>query len=197
MHDEPMNERDEVDAVIDAALATYVNAEARPGLAQRVFEVTSRRPRRRSSMRWWAVAVPVLAAAVLMAVFVAHRANSPRATSTVVATVPSSTSGTTLPVGSSPAASGPPAASRPVRSAGRHAVKAVANRQVPSALPRLEVFPAPSPLTPDEQALLVANHGSEKVSAQVGQAAAQGPVEPIHIAAIHIPPLNPPDIGDN
>ncbi|MBV8114059.1 MAG: hypothetical protein JO300_04915 [Silvibacterium sp.] len=188
MHKDAIHERDELDAVLDDALATYVDAGAKPGLAQCVFEVTSRRERRRSAIRRWAVAVPALAAAVLTAIFVAHRAGSPSERSPLISSVPSSTSSPALPV--QPA--------RRAHSAERHAVKPVTNRPAPPALPRREVFPTPAPLTAEEQAVLkLGNQRLEEVSAQTIQSTTQDLVQPIHIAAIEIPPLNPPDNSSN
>jgi hypothetical protein len=65
----------------------------------------------------------------------------------------------------------------------------------------LEVFPTPAPLSPEEQALAdLVNRDPRIVTRQIAQSAITPqpqPVERIHIAAIHIPPLNPPDNGGN
>jgi hypothetical protein len=198
MRDDAINERDELDAMLDAALETYVDTEATPGLAQRILNVTSRREPRRLMVRWMPLAASALAAAVLIAIFIAHRTVSPSTTSPVMARVPSNRSGPDLPIRSSPTAS-----SLPVRWGGRHAIKAATHPPAQSPLPRREVFPTPAPLTAEEKAVLkLENRGlgeipAQEVRAQTVQSATQGPVEPIDIAAIHIPPLNPPDNGNN
>ena len=202
MYDDTTNERDELDSLLDAALATYVDAEARPGLAHGILAVTSRREPRRLLIRWLPVGVPALAAVLLIAVFVAHRVSSPAESAPAVARLSSSASGPDLRARSTPQTSGPQASSPPVRSDGRRReVKVVTTRQGPAPLPRLEVFPTPTALTAEEKTMLaVANRGSKEVAAQVAESATRSeehPVEPIHIAAIHIPPLNPPDNGSN
>jgi hypothetical protein len=193
MHDDAMNERDELDSQLDAALATYTDAEAEPGLAYRILAATSRRQSRRPALRWLAVAVPALAAAVLVATLLLHRAGLPSETPHFAAQAPSAAPRVVLPA--KPA--------RPNPSVARWAVKARDSHVAPSPLPRREVFPTPSPLTAEEQALLKLGNRrleevpAQEVPAQTVQSATQGPVEPIHIAAIHIPPLNPPDNGSN
>jgi hypothetical protein len=68
---------------------------------------------------------------------------------------------------------------------------------VDASLPRQEVFPTPTPLTPQEQALAaLATRNPGNVSQSVAEAQKQ-PVEPLEIAAIRIKPLNPPDKGQN
>ena len=192
MRDDAM-ERDELDLLldqqIDGALATYIDAEAKPGLAHSILAATSRRePRGRPALRWLAVAVPALAAVLLVAILVAHRANSPSQTAHVVAQAPSATPRTVLPA--KPGRLSPLVA---------RAVK-VRDAHVAPSLPRREVFPTPVPLTAEEQALLAGRKpNSQQVSTQLAQSATRSeqPVEPIHIADIHIPPLNPPDNGGN
>ena len=193
MRKEAMNERDELDAMLDAALETYVDAEATPGLSHRILIATSRREASRSAVRWLPLAASALAAAILIAIFLDHRADSPSKPVPVAVTATSSTSVAGVPVRGKPA----------VHSVRVRAVKSLPNRSAPPPLPRREVFPTPAPLTPEEQALLKSGNRSleqvpaQEVATQTVQSVPQGPVEPIHIAAIHIPPLNPPDNGSN
>jgi hypothetical protein len=66
---------------------------------------------------------------------------------------------------------------------------------VDASLPKQEVFPAPTPLTPQEQALAaLATRNPGNISQAVAEAQKQ-PIEPLEIAAIQIQPLNPPDIN--
>ena len=198
MHDDALTERDELDARLDAALATYVDAEAGPGLARRILTLTSRREARRPALRWLPLAASALAAAVLIAIFIAYRTVSPSATSPIMARVPLNRSGSELSIGPRPTASG-----LPVRSGVRQTVKPAANLPAQSPLPRREVFPTPVPLSAEEEALLkLGNRGlgevpAQEVNAQTVQFAPADLVEPIHIATIQIPLLNPPENGNN
>ena len=188
MHNDAMNEQDELDALLDAALATYVDAEAKPGLAPRILAITSRREAHRSAVRWLAVAVPALAALLLVTMLLRRHAESPSEAQHVVAQVRSAAPRVVLPA--KPA--------RPNHSAAGRPVKATDSRVAPSRLPRREVFPTPATLTPEEQALLkLGNRRLGEVPGQTIQSATQDPVQPIHIAAIEIPPLNPPDNDTN
>jgi hypothetical protein len=190
MRDEAMNDRDELDLLLDSALATYIDAEAKPGLAQRILAATSQCEPRRPAFRWLAVAVPALAAVLVVAMLWRQHADSPSETAPAAARVVPSASGSGLAVG-------PEQVDHQVA---RRAVKPTINQSTPSALPRRKVFPTPTPLAPQEQALMeLASRRSEEVPAQVAKSATRSeqPVEPIHIAAIDIPPLNPPDKGAN
>ena len=71
----------------------------------------------------------------------------------------------------------------------------VANPQQP--LPRLEVFPMPTPLTSEEQALVALANRNLGDNTQPFARNQTQPVEPLRIAVIQIPPLNPPDNGGN
>jgi hypothetical protein len=196
MRDDPMKERDELDSQLDAALATYVDAEANPGLTYRIISVTSRAltnrtEPRRSSLRWLPLAVPALAAALLVTILLTQRAPVPAAISHHPDQVSSRTAVSVVPckvVPCKPAPAHPPE---------HRAVAVVAARPAP----RREVFPTPVPLTAQERAFLgnrrLGDVPAQEISAQTVQSVPHGPVEPIHIAAIHIPPLNPPDNGNN
>ncbi len=66
-----------------------------------------------------------------------------------------------------------------------------------ASLPKLDVFPTPQPVTAEERALAVA---ATKAPGPLRQALveAQSQVDaPLHIAAIVIPPLEPPDEGQD
>jgi hypothetical protein len=64
-----------------------------------------------------------------------------------------------------------------------------------TALPKLDVFPAPQPLTPQEQALVVFVAQAPETGRKAFAEAQQKIGTPISIAAIHIPPLESPDKG--
>ena len=192
MRDDAMNERDELDAMLDVALETYVDTKATPGLSHRILAVTSRREVRLSAVRWLPLAASALAAAILIAILLKYRGDSPSKTVPVAITATSSASVAGVPVRGKPAA----------HSVKVRAIKAPPNVQAQSPLPRLEVFPTPTPLSPEEQALVALvnrdSRDSKELAQQITRPDLQGqPIEPLRIAAIHIPPLNPPDNGSN
>jgi hypothetical protein len=203
MRDDSTQGRDELDILLDAALATYVDSEPSPSLTPRIL-AAARDVDRRPSVGWLSWAVPALAAALLMTIFLTHRPAARRQTPQPTADlsaprVPASAERIPDTPGNRIAAteatphlgSNPPRAARSVR----------ITAPIQPLLPRQEVFPTPAPLSPEEQALAAeVNRNAEGISRQVAQSADHGPeqpIEPLHIAAIHIPPLNPPDNGDN
>jgi hypothetical protein len=63
----------------------------------------------------------------------------------------------------------------------------------PEALPRQEVFPSPSPLTPEERAAIALTREPLQMAHQLDTAEVE--ITPIHIAGLQIKPIAPPD-GD-
>jgi len=201
MRDEPMQDR-ELDILLDAALATYSNPEPSPGLTPRILAATQAVDRH-PPVRWMAWAIPALAAVLFITIVLIHRPTTPRAPSQQVPELSASRR---------PAPS-PPAASRhSVVETPRHLrpPQTVITRSIPTvvpmspSLPRQNVFPTPVPLSREEQAVVALvnrdSPDSKELARQITQPDAQGqpqPIEPLRIAAIHIPPLNPPDNGDN
>jgi hypothetical protein len=202
MRDNAMNDRDEFDLLLDSALATYANPEPSHSLAARIL-TTTRNINRRPFVRWLPWTIPALAALLLAVLFIRHHAFSSRTGSPVTARL-SSVPGTLQSASRVPSISGSKARTAPpaVRANLSQFDKAM---RVPTPrtelLPRQEVFPTPAPLTPQEQALAaLVNRNASDVSSQVAQSAPRNqeqPIEPLSIAAIHIPPLNPPDNGAN
>lgn len=193
-----MHEKNELDLLIDSAIATYGGAEE--GLEDRILaraaemQDTRRLVRRRLWML--AIAVPV-AACLLLLILVPHwRVESPpkenagpySTTARNVQPAPAPLAGTT-------------------RQESQHGAKQSPIRIAPAAarqkvmghpsLPKLDVFPTPQPLSPEEQALLAfATQAPDKdrravVDAQQSQDA------PLAIASIKIPPIAPPEEGKN
>ncbi|HEX5423947.1 MAG TPA: hypothetical protein VFW94_10385, partial [Candidatus Acidoferrales bacterium] len=64
-------------------------------------------------------------------------------------------------------------------------------------LPKLDVFPTPQPLSPEEQALVIFAADANKSERESLVIAQQQANAPLHIAAIHIKPLQPPAAGAN
>src|SRR5271168_4583232 len=73
MHSETRQDRDDLDPLLDAALATYADPAPAPGLTNRILASTTRLEHRPHPRRWMAWAVPALAALLLLAIFLSHR----------------------------------------------------------------------------------------------------------------------------
>lgn len=177
-----MRERDELDRLIDSALASY--AETRPGLEKRVLSGISARARL-SRRRWLLLGLTVpLAASLLLFAYFAPNTSRPRHEEIAMAPTAASTPGMTsapITIEKSPSVSRTQEhSSQRVRLRGRTNI---------TPRPKLEIFPAPQPLSEAEQA--VTRFASEASEAQrMALVAQQGDLaEPIQITAIHIPPL--------
>ncbi len=163
-----MEGNDELDRRIDSALAGYSDAEPLAGLEERVLRRVRLATRRR--MLGWAAAFAVAAALVVTAIVVRAPHHSDPPTYRV----------------------GIPAVMRPAPVVEKPRVVAV-RRSKPRAvrarrLPKLEQFPAPTPLTGEERALraFVEQHPAE---ARQVFAELQKSNEPIEIQPIQISPL--------
>jgi hypothetical protein len=187
-----MPDRDEIDRQLDRALATYADPEANPHLAAQILAaITPAVPRRR--WRPWAIAIPSIAipalAALLLAMFLPLRRAHEHSPLSTTAAAPHIPGPITQPQPHTVAASQPPQTAAKVRRA------PIQPPVVDASLPKQEVFPAPTPLTPQEQALAaLATRNPGNISQAVAEAQKQ-PIEPLEIAAIQIQPLNPPDIN--
>ena len=186
-----MPERDELDTLIDSALSTY--AEPRPGLEQRMLARISgevgRSTRRRRFLL--ALAAPVVACLLLFAyLFV----KSPHSQPGQMAYTPAEASPAhveTAPV-HEPAPKSLSAA--PDRRVSYH------NHRVPQNTiprPKLDIFPTPQPLDPGEEALTRFAAQAPEAERKAFVEAQQQADAPLHIAAIHIQPLESPDEGKN
>ncbi|MGA7313011.1 MAG: hypothetical protein WBX22_03490 [Silvibacterium sp.] len=191
MRDDAMKDRDDLDILLDAALATYADPGPPPGLTSRIIASAHGIDSRRRPVTWLPWAVPTLAALVIVAFFARHTLTHRTALPPVAQLSPRpSVHVLTKP---DPAIAIQQTA---VRSNSPRTVKTmyVANPQQP--LPRLEVFPTPTHLTSEEQALVgLANRNLGDITQSFARNQTQ-PVEPLRIAAIQIPPLNPPDNGN-
>lgn len=176
-----MPERDELDQLIDLALATY--AEPRSGLERRTLARLSNHAARSARKRWAFPAIAVLTAAALVLLgFLVTK--GPRSQSSQMAYAPAITS---APAVSAPA---PPetGSSLPhrIRQRGR-AVKLTANNAVPR--PKLNIFPTPQPPVAGEQALIRFAAEAPEADRRALVEAQPQVDEPLKISAIRIPPL--------
>lgn len=202
-----MPDRDDLDLLLDSALATYADPGADSGLVKRVLAVVTaaRELRERRSFfartrMWlpWAIAMP-LAASLLMWLAISRTQHAPAA--------------------KTQQAYQPERAQAPSNNAPAVAELANSNQKIPfsetkavvhpsmhtarlkpcpfktrdnsdcAPLPKLDVFPTPQPLTRQERSL--ASMATE-APVPLRQALANAQKEddpPVHIAAIHIPPI--------
>ena len=221
-----MPDKDELDVLLDSALATYADPGADSGLEQRVLMALAGERKAGGEHRWswrrwrvWAIAVPVAASLLLwMGVEnVRHRpgvgdvrarqsgmAAPPHAAATDTASVrrpathPTAAKATTHLAAVAARLKSCPV-TKPNASVSRESVSIACSGAAETSLgmlaaevqarPKLDVFPTPQPLTPEEQVLAAAATDSSPVV----QAAIQTPQitgdAPLSIAALDIPPL--------
>jgi hypothetical protein len=162
------NRFDEMDRIIDAGLAGYAAHEPLAGLEDRVLNRVrlANAGRRRSRYAYWGLAAAAVGALMVVAVM-------PRSSHAPAA----------KPVETKQVRTFPPHPAAPLTHA------AVPRRQPKhkTALPKREQFPTPTPLTPEERALIaVAQLPPADLEALAGM---QTSSEEIRIAPIEIPPL--------
>lgn len=215
-------DHDQLDILLDRALSTYADPGDASALAQRVLaRIAAESPSAEEGprilqpvstralapeefaspishrRRWlpWAIALPV--AACLLFLFLS--APKPPHPSPRTAEQPHpSQQPSTLAAHTRPQpASRPRSAQRPTRLAQSAQPQPAAFAAIAAPLPKLDVFPTPHPLTPEEQALAVVAAQTPTPELQALAQAQTQPEELPTIATAHIPPLEPPDQGQN
>ena len=174
----------ELDQLIDAALAGYSATEARPGIEQRILtHALAEYPRQRRFALGWALAVPA-AACVLVILFFAGRHDSYPSTLEATATT-------------APAATAASPREAPATDSFPSPRKQSARPKLPTrpstareTLPKQDLFPSPSPLTAEEQALVAYNRA--QLRATITHPGSQLGINPLSIAELEIKPLNIP-----
>lgn len=184
------DDRDHLDLQIDSALSSY--AEPHAGLADRILtHLASTRANATTSTRkrWlpWAIALPLTACAVLILLLLPRTTRPPHTQQVHRSTLPQAQSAqnTTIPQPSHPRE----------RHTQPHLVATRASRHAahkPAPLPKLDVFPTPRPLSPEEQALVRFVATTPPSEIQAMQRAQQEQDKPLHIAAITIQPIQFP-----
>jgi hypothetical protein len=202
-----MREKDDLDRLLDSALATYADPGPDAGLENRVLQALASERRAGQSpravarpSRWlvWGIAAPV-AAIMLLSLSIAniHRAPSSRSPHVSQLARPSSpeppnrpeTSRRTEPTPSRGKSGGFKGHNS---SLAAHAIPSTrASAALANPLPKLDVFPTPKPLTAEERALLDVAVNAPPQARQALVEVQQQSNEPLRIAAIHIPPLEP------
>ena len=188
-----MPERDELDLLIDSALADY--AEPRAGLEQRIVaRVHAGSSTSTTGWRWalWALAC-TLAIACVISIAIPRERRSPPA-STATATTP-------VHVAPSPRQTKEPQpqvrlrqqpAERLVSRAGSHR----RNEQVEApSQPKLDLFPAPQPLSSQERALIALVTRAPAEAARLGLENREQADAPLQISQIEVPPITVPEEG--
>ncbi len=172
---------DELDKILDSALSSYSQEEARPGLETRVLSrIRASGQARRFAWLRWAVTIPAFAALLLLVFWISDASKPARSTvKDSAATLQYST------VFQSRDRKG--AVSR----IQKHLAAAIrpSAKHVPLPLPKHEQFPTPTPLTDEERALLAFVACSPKQAEEVLADAKSRITEPIQIKEIQIEPL--------
>jgi len=191
-----MPDRDELDLLLRSALNTYADPGPESDLARRILARISAEAAPAPPRRWlpWVIAPPI-AACLLVLIFRSgpwpahrpsgHAGQTPTSTQSLIATAHPEMPSTPRHIQSRNSRTPEPQQHRAV----------LAAKTAP--LPKLDVFPTPQPLTPEEQALAVfAAHAPESERQSLIEAQANADA-PLSIAAIQIQPLEPPDQGAN
>lgn len=188
----------ELDAKIDAALRSYAEPVSIPEprtMALRLLkQVEAQRAQR---ARLWAWAIPITACALALLAIAVSTMRAPR-TPAIAWTPPElavASPGTEANrTHAAPALQRGPRRPAATRTRTRDAAIRTSRQR---ELPRLDVFPAPAPLTPEEKELLaLANHGSANQK-QAVIAFQQHWDDPIVIARLKIRPLDADDQPDS
>jgi len=186
----------DLDLLIRNATATYANPASNFDLAERILSRVEAEDTKTTTRRWlsWVTVLPIAAAVVLLfMLFASTPAHKPadlseQAHNVVQPPDKASSLSATKPLENAPA-------SRAVSSRARTRNIAVAISK--HSLPKLDTFPAPQTLTPEEQALATyAAHAPEDEQRALIEAHEKLEA-PLSIAAITIQPLEPPAPGGN
>jgi hypothetical protein len=206
MPDHKSNDRDELDLLLDSALATYADPGPSPNLRSRILPATTQRRRGELLAGWTIWAVPALAAMLAVVILIERHEHGKRTDAPISVRLSPIPHAPQLarqePIIHSPVTKLETTRDALHTNLRRTPTTISASTSKPEGLPKEEVFPTPTPLSPQEQAVVsLVNRDSpdsKDLAQQLTRAAPQGqPTEPLRIAAIHIPPLNPPDNGNN
>lgn len=188
--------RDELDRLLDSVLATYADPGPDSGLASRILSRLAAEAGPAPRRRWlpWVIALPA-AAVLLLFILLSGPETNHRAVAPKQARV------SQQPPAAPQAANRPAPSAAPIRRAGTPLGKPRPRRAALAAhwapLPKLDFFPTPQPLSPEEQALVeFAAHASKSDRESLLKAKEQADA-PLRIAAIEIKPLEPPASGAN
>ena len=180
-----MPEGDDLDRMLDTALSSY--AEPAPGFENRLLRsMTLVRPRRR--WRAWAIGVPLAACLLLMAAVYFLPGRRPqrmaveRAHQTPMQAVPAEAGGLQ------------PTIHAVARRQRRRRERSVLREASTVAVPKLDVFPSPQPLTAEERTLMAGAGKGSEAQRQKLLAASRVPADaPLTIASLYVAPIGVAD----
>ena len=160
------DERDNIESLLDDALASYSRQEPRPGLEQRVLDRIQADASPRLVFPRWAWVIPAAACLLWAGVLWTRHAATPVRVQPAHVTV-----------------------ARAIPPSRQETPRIVHRPHKRQALPRLPQFPAPAPVTNEERALLAFVTRAPKEAQAALIDAPQLDVEPIRIEEIKIQPL--------
>jgi hypothetical protein len=225
MPDDRVDNRGELDRLLDSALATYADPGPNSGLERRILNRLAVEATPAPRPRWlpWAIALPAAVALLLFILlsgtrpFHAPSSAPPQAHSSSPPSPNSSRHAAENPGKDLYESSNRHAAEEPGKVLYQGTTSVVPKKQsrergalAPAAtprpkravlaansapLPKLDVFPTPQPLSPEEQALVNFAARASKSEREALIAAQQQDDAPLRIAAIEIQPLEPPASG--
>lgn len=189
----------ELDELIRASIATYGEPAPDSELAQRILVQIAVETRPAVSRRWlpWAVAVPIAACLIVSFMFFQSRSMHTPASRTDRAHISADPRNNIAPsniIPSAPYQSQREKRNRLSRDGVRPKLDAIAVKAQP--LPKLDVFPTPQPLTPEEQALVDFAKGAPMSERKLLVEAQQQLDAPLTIASIKIQPIELPELGN-
>ena len=195
-----MPERDELDHLIDSELARY--AEPRPGLEQRILARVDaeaiRHPGTISRWRAWVIVGAVVASAILLLVTVPQLVHRQPAMNSATSTSPNHPH---PPSSSENPSSKIQVPIRPLPQTAKRTQNAVGSdgttkQEEKPPVPKLGVFPAPQPLSDQEQALVALATAPSDAARENLIASQHAMNAPLEISAIEIPPITMPVEGN-
>jgi hypothetical protein len=193
-----VRDKDDLNLLIDSALQTYAEPGDEAGVVRRVLgrvaeARVSGQSTPRPSWRWmkWAIALPAAACVLLLVIRAPNPPHTPA--SRAKQSHPAQQRALITPhTGSQPASR-----SESLQRSNALAMNVQLRSVTAAALPKLDVFPTPHPLTPAEQALAAMARQTPTPELQALAGTQTQTNVPVSIAAIHFPPLEPPDPGQN
>ena len=190
--------RDELDRLLDSALATYADPGADSGLEHRILSRIASEAAPAPRRRWlvWAIALPAAACLLLLVLLSRpglHHSSSGNQEQAQRVQQPAIAAGRS--------AAQPAHRSAPLERADASVHKYSPHRTTlaagPAPLPKQDIFPMPRPLSPQEQALVNFAAHATRSERESLLAPHEGLNAPLHFAEIHIEPLEPPAEGAN
>jgi hypothetical protein len=174
---------DELDKILDRALASYSQEEPRPGLSGRVSNrIRTAGLGHRFSWLRWAMAIPAIASFLLLVFWIFDSSKPSRSTFRASTEIRGHAA-------ASPSHDREGAVNIPQKHHARLSGSRPGVKPKRLGLPKREQFPTPTPLTAEERALLAFVSRSPKQAQKVLIDAKSRSAEPIQIKEIHIEPL--------